>query len=429
MAVSIYAKVLPKDMVDEAREYQRLYRNNLTTKGTVKFKSVSSGATYTSEGGQQGMFNILKKALRDYIIGLGAEPKTPLATLTDANGTWTVPDEITQIDIFMVSGGKSGYSGALSDCRFLQNIAVTPGQTIDFSVGIAGEAGNPNSIGGTTTFGDYMIAPSANKVADLDHYYNPYDNTMYYPWMITEQTFAGQFDPPYEDYSVVYGSNGSNGSDGGEGFVGGKGGDAYVGQESNGGKGGNGYIGGDGGMPSQKTTEITQKKNGEKWEISSGVLPQTTTRGGNGGIGEAQGGDGGRGRDAYIKMRYAGEEIRCDTRAALRGGNGGDGGNGGNGGNGGGGAKSYHLETTDNRTFHLMPSDGGNGGNATRWGGTGGAPGKGGSLELVYVTGGGIDGTQTRSEYYYGTDGSYGAGKQGVIMIYAEQRSNEEASA
>lgn len=408
MAVSIYAKVLPKDMIDEAREYQRLYRNNLTTAGLVKFKSISSGQTYTSSGGQQGLFNILKKTLRDYIIGLGAEPKTPLATLTASSGTWTVPAEITQIDVFMVSGGKAGYDGALSDCRFMENLRVTPGDEIAFSVGVAGGSDGGSITERTTTFGEYTVQPSEIKVADLDHYYNPHDNTMYYPWKITEAEFAGQFNPPYEDYPVIYGADGTAGSDGGDGFVGGNGGDGLAGannvvQETDGGKGGNGYLGGNGGRPGQGLTRL-------KWEhdsgfttdytLVSGTVPTAKTRGGNGGTGAAQGGDGGNGANAGAYLSegsYNYSIYRC--RPGLPGGNGGDGGNGGNGGNGGDGTKV--CET-------LLPAaNGGNGGNATRWGGTGGNPGKGGSVGSA-------------------TDGAYGAGKQGVILIYAEQRTEED---
>ncbi len=420
MAVSIYAKLLPKDMVDEAREYQRLYRNNLTTEGLVKFKSISSGQTYTSHGGQQGLFNILKKTLRDYIIGLGAEPKTPLATLTAATGTWTVPSEITQVDVFMVSGGKSGYDGALSDCRFIRNLAVTPGDEIDFSVGTAGGTMQAR----TTTFGEYTVQPSEVKAADLDHYYNPYDNTMYYPWKITEAEFGGQFNPPYEDYTVIYGADGTAGSDGSDGFIGGKGGDAAPGknetvQETDGGNGGDGYIGGSGGRPGQGLTRLKWEKEGTgltsaDYTLASGTVPTARTGGGDGGTGVAQGGDGGKGAGAgaYLSEGSTGYAIyRC--RPGLPGGNGGDGGNGGNGGDGGNGTKVCDT---------LLPAgNGGNGGDATRWGGTGGNPGKGGSIVKSHVVGNEIDRNDTG-----GSSGTYGAGKQGVILIYAEQRAEEE---
>lgn len=103
-----------------------------------------------------------------------ASPPRNLVTLaTPGSGTFTVPASITWLSVRLVGGGGGGaggnggsnWAGAGGGSGGYAEgwIAVTPGQTISYTVG-AGGAGGPNSsgatgtAGGTTSFGSFMTA-------------------------------------------------------------------------------------------------------------------------------------------------------------------------------------------------------------------------------------------------------------------------------
>jgi len=61
---------LPNQFVSELQEYQTLFMlaANKTNSGNLSFTSTSSGVTYNSTTGQQGIFDTLQTTLADYLI-------------------------------------------------------------------------------------------------------------------------------------------------------------------------------------------------------------------------------------------------------------------------------------------------------------------------------------------------------------------------
>lgn len=397
MATSTYAKALPRKMVDEAKEYQRLYREHLTTSGTLKWKSLSSGEEYTSTTGQSGLFRLLAFALRDYIISLEAPVYDKLGEIT-SSGTWTVPTGVNYITAFLITGGKSGYSAPWTDVLLVENMAVTPGETISCTVGAAGG----DIASRTTKFGTHEIAPTTLVYNDMSHFYCAYNNVFYCPYKITDEMFPDEMLLPLDQYPIRYPT-----TPGASGFVGASGayvktGDLVIDSSTRqilhaatyaAYNGGNGYIGGNGGDGIDALDEIvwgtrpTAGVSGENY----GFRGQPGTAGGTGHA-NGQGGDGGDGMNPST-IRHTSPVCIYFT------GNGGRGGDGGNGGNGGDGAV------------------GGDGGNALRYGGTGGEAGK----EKIEYSG-------SADLYGFPTDhgdGNPGSGKQGAILIFTEHRETE----
>lgn len=122
--------------------------------------------------------------------------------LLTGSGTWTVPENVTQIHIVLIGGGTGGDSGFAGEDGqensgwssttpaeggahgengsggkvYAIDVPVTPGQTFSFSCGSGGPGGaisnshdtnNPGTSGGNTTFGSYS---SASGVADDNGY-------------------------------------------------------------------------------------------------------------------------------------------------------------------------------------------------------------------------------------------------------------------
>lgn len=123
------------------------------------------------------------------------EPKDAFSALNKKGGwtelerittskTWTVPDGVTQIGVFLIGGGQSGDAnvnfsaptvyGGCSGCIKNAVIAVTPGQKINVVIGSGGgkvTAGNTSfegNPGGDTSFGNIVAKGGGNKVKPLN---------------------------------------------------------------------------------------------------------------------------------------------------------------------------------------------------------------------------------------------------------------------
>jgi hypothetical protein len=73
---------------------------------------------------------------------------------------FTVPAGITQVWVSLAGGGGGGYTGlggggGGADAKIKQQVAVTPNEQITVTVA---SGGNPDSAGGTSSFGSYISA-------------------------------------------------------------------------------------------------------------------------------------------------------------------------------------------------------------------------------------------------------------------------------
>lgn len=86
----------------------------------------------------------------------GGEPSAAYETVIEeitTSGTWTVPEGVTEVDAFLVSGGQAGANGGTSSsnpgssggkggnsgtCTYIMGITVTPGEEISVVVGVGG---------------------------------------------------------------------------------------------------------------------------------------------------------------------------------------------------------------------------------------------------------------------------------------------------
>nr|BDD44677.1 hypothetical protein 7 [Legionellales bacterium] len=88
---------------------------------------------------------------------------------TSGSGNWTIPSGVYTCDVLILAagggggGGSSnagGGGGASGGIMYLQNIIVTPADTIAYSIGAAGSGGgaaSAGSAGGNSTFGNATI--------------------------------------------------------------------------------------------------------------------------------------------------------------------------------------------------------------------------------------------------------------------------------
>lgn len=278
-----------------------------------------------------------------------------------SSGTYTIPDGVSEIDVYVVAGGMVAKGGM---ARLYMNIAVNAGDSFSYVVGAG--TNSTTEIGGSTSFGtaakiinDYSSLSTRDLYAASKSYnaINPYDGRFYGQW-------AGMYPVTTEILPAGVKPTGGSAATGTYGEIGGVGANGTT-TSSTGGTGGYGLVGGAGGTGNTSTANA---------------------KGGNGGDGELCGGAGGKGgSDSYWYTP-------------------GDGGNGGNalgyggaGGAGGSGCSSPQTATSN------PGGDGGNGGNGFAGGGAGGAAGSAASSN-----GGG-----------YGTSGSPGTGGCGLIIIYA----------
>lgn len=83
--------------------------------------------------------------------------KNEIARFT-SSGTWTCPDDVTEVDVWIVGGGGGGGKGNVGGggggggyCRLRRKIAVTPGKQYNIVIGAGGTSGN--SGGNSSAFG------------------------------------------------------------------------------------------------------------------------------------------------------------------------------------------------------------------------------------------------------------------------------------
>ena len=321
---------------------------------------------------------IYSSALDGWVLqGWSTKPvlKTEVITKTQ---TWTVPDGVTSVNVFLFGGGGGGGSNARSEGEeraygggggggymAKSTFTVTPKQSINVTIGAGGAVGQ---AGGTTSFGSLLSAQggSAGENARVDG-------------------------------TRGYGGKGGDGGSGGAGNTG-----TYLSYFVNCGAGGNGaqFGGGAGSYEANGGNGGTYGGGGGAGDSDSGSY--------SGGTGGQYGGAGGdsrqNGTDGTDTTNIADIDFKglgkAGTRYSVVGGGGGGGGYGGNGGEGGvyegGGGGGY----------------GGNGGNSGGGGGGYGAP--------AYGKGGGGYGV---NNYGHGGDVA-SAGASGICIItYVAQES------
>lgn len=96
--------------------------------------------------------------------------------------TWTVPDKVTAIDVFLVGAGggankrqvstwerSTGGAGGGGYTKTIKGIAVTPGQTFKVVIG----AGVYGGVGGATKFGDYSVNGGEASMPNSDSFVLP----------------------------------------------------------------------------------------------------------------------------------------------------------------------------------------------------------------------------------------------------------------
>lgn len=156
---------------------------------------------YADEASVQGSaYNKANVLPDDVCTALGLptsiEPKDAFAALNKKGGwtelerittskTWTVPDGVTQIGVFLIGGGQSGeassqysytYSvyGGCSGCIKNAVINVTPGQKFNVVIGSGGSKVTVTDLkaegkpGGDTSFGDIVAKGGGNEVKPLN---------------------------------------------------------------------------------------------------------------------------------------------------------------------------------------------------------------------------------------------------------------------
>lgn len=324
--------------------------------------------------------------------GWSTKAVTKTAIFTES-GTWTVPANVTSVDVFLMGGGGgAGYNSKITGTDIVSygygggggggymnkgTIAVTPGTVIAITIGNGGAYGSSGSNGGnggTTSFGSSLSAQGGGGGG----------------------------------YGSGTGVDVSGGEGGSGGSGGGAGGAIYekstgFGTINLGSKGGNGaqFGGGGGSYSAAGGNGGTYGGGGGAGANSGGIRPS----GGKGGTYGGDGGDGTYGTAAtgkngtdtrniegldFVGAGTGGRPYTFDS--SDKGGGGGGGGYGGNGANGGG---------------YGGGGGGGYGGNGSTSGGGGGYGGNGNGI------GGGGYGASN-----YGCGGDSGlAGKSGVCII------------
>ena len=81
---------------------------------------------------------------------------------TPGTATWTIPAGVTSViaELFGAGGGGGSTTNIGGDGAYLRMAltALTPGNTIAYTVGAGGAAGNPGVAGGATIFGGISCA-------------------------------------------------------------------------------------------------------------------------------------------------------------------------------------------------------------------------------------------------------------------------------
>ena len=145
---------------------------SLNTNMSMYFKNGYQGATSGFSSGSATMTTETKTTL-NYTSGSA----TPSGVLFNTTGThtWTVPDNVTTISIVAVGGGGGGYGywnvdatqlrigtgGDGGHLVYANNIYVTPGETLDVTVGAGGAKGN--QFGGAYGGVSYSAQPGVSS--------------------------------------------------------------------------------------------------------------------------------------------------------------------------------------------------------------------------------------------------------------------------
>ena len=166
--------------------------------------------------------------------------------------TWTVPANVTLIDVVAVGGGggggagNSGHAGAGGGLGWKNNIAVTPGQTYTVVVGGGGnQSGNSSSVGGdggTSYFNTTSVVRGGGGQGAAE---NPNETSLRY--IAAGGGFTGDGGGNGGTGGYDRGNNGGSGGGGAGGYTG-NGGAGANNANGNVGVGGSGGGGGGGGM-------------------------------------------------------------------------------------------------------------------------------------------------------------------------------------
>lgn len=357
---------------------------------------------------------IYSSTLDSWVFEGWSTKTTVKSAIYTETGSWTVPANVTSVDVFIMGGGGGAGGNLTYDTGYTsfgggggagrlkkQQLTVTPGQSITVTVGTGGaagvdrtgsgsETGGVGSNGGTTSFGTLLSVTGGNGGT------------------------GG---------SVAQGGNGGAGSAGGGG-----GSNRSGGSSGSGGSGGNGDYCGGGGAAASANTSV-KGGNGGTYGGGGGSMVGTRATGGQyGGAGGVTGSNlsavAGTNTTA-MSLDFIGEGkagtngiTKYDDTGSLRyGGGAGGGGYGGDGGDGGNGEKSLDFSAD---TYGASGGGGGYGGNgygsSDNIGHGGGGGGYGGDAT---GSGGGGYGASNfgRGGNSASNDSTDRAGKSGICII------------
>lgn len=95
----------------------------------------------------------------------------PQTYTTAGTYSFVVPSGVTSVSAAAIGGGGGAYGGSGNAgggagggaFRYVNNISVTPGQTITVTVGAAGTGGLSTTNGGQSSFGSFVVAPGGGR--------------------------------------------------------------------------------------------------------------------------------------------------------------------------------------------------------------------------------------------------------------------------
>ena len=240
--------------------------------------------TYTAGG------NTYSQTASGGAIGGGIAVHTKLITgsqtYTSGSGTWTVPDGVTSVNVYVIGGGAGGsnsasYGGGGGGCAYSPSFSVTPGASLAYSVGAGGSA---TVAGGNSTFSTLTGGGGGIPSSQLQN----------------GGTASGG----------AFNYTGGNGNSGGFGWGGGGG--SSAGTTSNGNIGDTGGSGGAGGVA------VTNGGAGGTGKSSGNNGDPGSAPGGGGGSGGA-GATGGSGGAGYIKLAWSAVYVNTYSNTASGG--------------------------------------------------------------------------------------------------------------
>lgn len=249
---------------------------------------------------------------------------TPITTPS----TWTVPANVYRVNVLLVGGGGGGGGGPAfggsqpgggggggGRVLYAENISVTPGSTISYSIGAGGSGGisnpsvlgDPGGTGGTTSFGGLSVAggerggfplvgtggqSSKNILGTVTNYNS---STGGGAGSDGNGVVGGIGGPGYNFplTAQFYGGGGGKGADVYDqstgrpvlGSVGGRGGGGTGGGEGTNGTAGINGLGGGGGGGASRGTTVTRTQTSGALTWNTSTTPAASTNGGAGGSG------------------------------------------------------------------------------------------------------------------------------------------------